>query len=692
MRSQTRTLRVPTTQNRAARGRRYRWAALAVVLLTAALMWSGAASASCNFLLAWGSTGPANGQFQGPRGIALDSAGNVYVAEGNGNRVQKFDSGGNFISKFGTPGEIDGGFINAYGIAFSPSGDIYVTDSSPDRTTGLVQKFNSSGIFQLKWGTAGSGNGQFLNACGVAVDSAGNVYVADQNNQRIQKFSSAGVFIAKWGTNGSGDGQLKGPMGVAVDSSDNVYVADTGNDRIQVFDTSGTFLRKWGATGSGDGQFSAPQAVAIDGAGTVYVADTGNNRIEKFSSAGTFIESCGSAGTGDGQFTSPEGVATDPAGSVYYVTDTLDDRVEKFGTAAAPVANAGPDQTVECAGATTPVTLNGSASTPGSGTINSYTWAEGANTLGTGSPLTVSLGAGSHTITLTVTDTGGGSATDDVVVHVVDTTAPSIQLNGANPLTVECHTSFSDPGATATDTCAGNLTVNTSGTVDPNTPGTYTIHYSASDGFNSASATRTVNVVDTTPPTINCPADITVTLPPNSSATSTVVNYPAVTANDTCSSTVTVSSSPASGSAFNVGTTQVNASASDGHLTSTCSFNVTVLYDFTGFFQPVANQPTFNVVQAGRAVPVKFSLSGYKGLAIFAAGFPASQQINCTSDAPVSTLDATTTAGGSSLSYDPSTDQYVYVWKTDSSWAGTCRQLVVKLSDGSTHVANFRFR
>jgi Domain of unknown function (DUF5011)/HYR domain/PKD domain/NHL repeat/6-bladed beta-propeller len=690
MRSHTRTLRRPTTQNRATRRSRY-WAALAVVLLTAALIWSGVAAASCNFLLAWGSTGPANGQFQTPRGIAVDSAGNVYVAEGNGNRVQKFDPSGNFISKFGGLGEIDGGFVNAYGIAFSPSGDIYVTDSSPDRTTGLVQKFNSSGVFQLKWGTAGSGNGQFLNACGVAVDSAGNVYVADQNNQRIQKFSSTGSFLAKWGTNGSGDGQLKGPMGIGIDSSDNVYVADTGNDRIQVFDTSGTFLRKWGATGSGDGQFSGPQAVAVDGAGTVYVVDTGNNRIEKFSSAGAFIESCGSAGAGDGQFTTPGGVAADTSGN-YYVTDSLDDRVEKFGTAAAPTANAGTDQTVECAGATTPVTLNGSASTPGSGTINSYTWTEGANTLGTGSPLTVALAAGSHTITLTVTDTGGGSATDDVVVHIVDTTAPSIQLNGANPLTVECHTTFSDPGATATDVCAGNLTVNTSGTVDPNTPGTYTIHYTASDGFNSASATRTVNVVDTTPPSISCPSDITVTLPPNSSATSAVVGYPAVTASDTCSSTVTVSSSPASGSAFNVGTTQVNASASDGHLTSSCSFNVTVLYDFTGFFQPVANQPTFNVVQAGRAVPVKFSLSGYKGLAIFAAGFPASQQVNCTSDAPVAALDATTTAGSSSLSYDATSDQYVYVWKTDASWAGTCRQLVVKLSDGSTHVANFRFR
>src|SRR6185436_2397013 len=106
-----------------------------------------------------------------------------------------------------------------------------------------------------------------------------------------------------------------------------------------------------------------------------------------------------------------------------------------------------------------------------------------------------------------------------------------------------CHTTFSDPGATATDTCAGSVPVSSSGTVDANTPGTYYIDYSASDGTHTATATRTVNVVDTTPPSISCPSDIVVTLPPNSSATSMAVNYPAVTATDDCSSSVSVVSS-----------------------------------------------------------------------------------------------------------------------------------------------------
>jgi hypothetical protein len=117
---------------------------------------------------------------------------------------------------------------------------------------------------------------------------------------------------------------------------------------------------------------------------------------------------------------------------------------------------------------------------------------------------------------------------------------------------------------------------------------------------------------------------------------------------------------------------------------------VTVLYDFTGFFAPVDNLPTLNVVNAGRGVPVKFSLSGNKGLGIFAANSPSTISINCDGSAPQVDVEETVTAGGSSLSYSP--DTYNYIWKTESSWAGTCRQLTVKLNDGSVHTANFKFR
>jgi predicted extracellular nuclease len=115
-------------------------------------------------------------------------------------------------------------------------------------------------------------------------------------------------------------------------------------------------------------------------------------------------------------------------------------------------------------------------------------------------------------------------------------------------------------------------------------------------------------------------------------------------------------------------------------------------YNFSGFFQPVDNAPTFNVVKGGSAVPVKFSLGGNQGLDIFLSGYPLSKQISCASSSPLDDIEQTLTAGGSSLSYDPTTDQYSYIWKTEKSWTGTCRQLSVILKDGSIHTANFKIK
>ena len=117
-----------------------------------------------------------------------------------------------------------------------------------------------------------------------------------------------------------------------------------------------------------------------------------------------------------------------------------------------------------------------------------------------------------------------------------------------------------------------------------------------------------------------------------------------------------------------------------------------VPYSFNGFFQPVDNLPTTNAVKAGSAMPVKFSLGGDQGLNIFEAGYPKSQTIPCASTAPVDGIEETVTAGSSNLSYDASTDTYTYVWKTQKAWAGTCRQLVVKLNDGTEHVAYFKLK
>ena len=110
-----------------------------------------------------------------------------------------------------------------------------------------------------------------------------------------------------------------------------------------------------------------------------------------------------------------------------------------------------------------------------------------------------------------------------------------------------------------------------------------------------------------------------------------------------------------------------------------------------GFLGPVDNMPTLNSAKAGSAIPVKFSLGSDQGLNIMADGYPTSTQIACDDTGPTDAIEQTVTAGRSTLSYDASTDQYTYVWKTEKAWAGTCRQLEMKLADGRISHANFRF-
>ena len=286
-------------------------------------------SSEGTFIAKWGSYGSGNGAFSSPRGIAADSSGNVYVSNlGDSNsppRVQKFSSDGMFITEWGRYGSGNAQFTGPRGIAMDINGSLYVADSGSNR----IQKFTSTGEFTAKWGTDGSGDGEFSLPRGIASDSSGNLYVTDSGNNRIQKFSPDGLFLTEWGNTGTGPGEFSEPHGIVMDILGNLCVTDWDNNRIQKFTSDGAFVTEWGRQGSGDGEFSWPDGISVDVGGNIYVSEAYNPRIQKFTSNGVFVSKWGDFGSGDGEFARIGGMATDQIGNVY-VADTGNGRIQKF--------------------------------------------------------------------------------------------------------------------------------------------------------------------------------------------------------------------------------------------------------------------------------------------------------------------------------------------------------------------------
>jgi DNA-binding beta-propeller fold protein YncE len=265
----------------------------------------------------------------GISGIALDGQGNLFLAEFDDSRIYKYSTAGKLQAQWGEHGTGPGQLEAPDKLAFDLQGNLYVTEVG-SRAAGVgqnsrVQKFSATGTPLAQWGTFGSGPGEFNSPVGIAIDSQGNIYVADIGNHRVQKLSSAGRPLLEWHTVGSGTGEsTEIGYDLALDAAGNVYVTEphpfsSGNDRIEKFSPSGERLAQWGGSGSDPGKFINPTGLALDGKGDVFVVDAGNNRIQELSPTGGYVAQWHSPADG---LTFTSKVALDNHGSIYVSAGT----------------------------------------------------------------------------------------------------------------------------------------------------------------------------------------------------------------------------------------------------------------------------------------------------------------------------------------------------------------------------------
>ena len=293
-------------------------------------------------------------------GVAVDTTGNVYVADSYNNKIRKITGAGEVttLAGSGIAGSADGlgiaaSFNNPTGVAVDGNGNVYVADSYNNK----IRKITASGDVTTLAGSGepGTANGtgtaaRFNGPSGVAVDQSGTLYVADTDNQKIRKITASGSvtnYVGS-GTSGSTDGtgaeaSFYYPQGIAVDGTGTLYVADTDNQKIRKIEAGGvvTTLAGSGSYGSTDGtgtlaSFNGPSGVAVDVNNNVFVADSGNNKIRKISATGevTTLAGSGVEGAIDGSgieanFKYPEGVAVDGNGKVY-VADGYNNKIRKI--------------------------------------------------------------------------------------------------------------------------------------------------------------------------------------------------------------------------------------------------------------------------------------------------------------------------------------------------------------------------
>jgi sugar lactone lactonase YvrE len=300
--------------------------------------------------LAGGEEGFADGvgsdaRFNGPNGIAIDAAGNLYVADAGNHRIREITPAGEVStladSEYGFADGIGGDakFHYPVGIASDAVGNLYVTDSGSSR----IRKITLAGeVSTFTGGKYGFRRAAFRDPTGIAIDAAGNLYVADTENHRIRKITPAGeVSTIAGGEEGFADGvgsdaRFNKPRGIAADAAGNLYVADFGNDRIRKITPAGEVSTLAGgergfADGVGsDARFDHPFGIASDAAGNLYVADSRNHRIRKITPAGEVSTLANSFGR-DAIFISPSGIAIDAAGNLYVTSISCIDKITPSG-------------------------------------------------------------------------------------------------------------------------------------------------------------------------------------------------------------------------------------------------------------------------------------------------------------------------------------------------------------------------
>ncbi len=275
-------------------------------------------SPSGRFLGQWGSFGTGPGQFGSVGALAVDRFGDVYVLDSTNDRIEVFTADGRYLRSWGGRGTGLGQFsFGGGGRAEIPpggglavSGDgVYVADSDNDR----IERFSLQGTDAQAFGQRGSGPGQFADPRGLTV-YGNELYVADNLNRRVQVLSLDGRFITQTPPVTTGIAHLADPYDVAVDALGELFVADDNNNRIVRYTPQLAYSTSWRQLGVADETIGYIRALAVGGDGAVYVADSARDRIAVFDRSGTPLRDWGISGQSDGQFDAPLDVSRDGTG------------------------------------------------------------------------------------------------------------------------------------------------------------------------------------------------------------------------------------------------------------------------------------------------------------------------------------------------------------------------------------------